>query len=174
MNKQELQSDQLSTWSDKNAKRAHCRIAKTPQSPPAKTAPAQSSPSRLPHRTFQTLRQAGVQMRRRPRPWPQVLSFGELSRLAAANGLCASGGVRPDGGTPRQLPSSSRDLREDLRDQPRTAAPPGGALRGPHERCTFCPAHTNRCGIGRRAPRQYAPSLARWRPNSFVNRGGRR
>ena len=68
---------------------AHRRLAKTPPSSPAPIAPAASDPPRFPHRALQTLWQAGMQMRRRPRPWPQVLSVGELSRLAAANGLCA-------------------------------------------------------------------------------------
>ena len=119
---------------------AHCRIAKTPQRSPAPTAPAQGDPARLPHRALQAVRQAGMQMRRRSRPWPQVLSFGELPGLAAANGLCAAGVLRPDGRVPRQLPPSPRDLRGDLRDQPRTAAPPGGALKGRHERSAFSPS----------------------------------
>src|ERR1017187_4623554 len=113
-----LRSDQLYTWSDKNAERTHCRIAETPQSPPAPTTPAQSDPARLPHRALQTMWQAGMQMRRRSRSWPQVLSFGELPGLAAANGLRAAGVLRSDCRVPRQLPPSPRDLGGDLRDQP--------------------------------------------------------
>jgi len=170
-----VQSDQLYTWSDKKrAERTHCRIAKTPQRSSAPAAPAQSDPPRLSHRALQTLWQAGMQMRRRPGSWPQVLSFGELPGLAAANGLRAAG-VLPSGcRVPRQLPPGPRDLRGDLRDQPRTAGPSRGALRGHHERGTFSPARNGRCGVGRRAPRQYARSLARRRPNGFVNCGDRR
>ena len=74
-------------------------------------------------------------MRRRPRSWPQVLSFGELPGLAATNGLRAAGAYAPT--AEFQLPPSPRDLRGDLRDQPRTAAPPRGALRDGRERNAF-------------------------------------
>src|ERR1039457_37019 len=91
-----VESDQLYTWSDKNGKPACCRLEKTPSSPPAPTAPAQGDPARLADRTLQTLWQARVQMRRRPRPWPQILPFGEPPGLAATNGLCAAGVSRSD------------------------------------------------------------------------------
>ncbi len=167
-------SDQLYTWSDINAERTACRIAKTSQSSSAPTAPAQSHPARLPHRALQTLWQAGMPMRRRSRSWPQVLSFGELPRIAATNGLRAPGVLCSDRRSPRQLPPSPPDLGGDLRDQPRTAAPSRGALKGRHERTTFCPPSDDRCGIGRRAPRQYARRLARRRPKGFANWGDRR
>ena len=169
-----LMSDQLYTWSDSNAERTHCRFAKTPPSSPAPTASAPRDPARFPHRALQTMWQAGMQMRRRPRSWPQVLSVGELSRPAAANGLRAAGVSCSDGRVPRQLPSSPRDLGGHLRDQPRTAAPSGGALKDRYERSAFRPPHTDRCGIGRRAPRQYARRLARRRPQLFDHCGGRR
>jgi hypothetical protein len=54
-------------------------------------APAQGDPARLTDGALQTLRQARVQMLRRPRPWTQVLPFGELSGLTAADGLCVAG-----------------------------------------------------------------------------------
>ena len=85
-----VESDQLYTWSDTNEeKRARCRLEKTPSSPRAPTAPTQGDLTRLADRALQTLWQARVQMRRWSRPWPQVLSVGELPGLAAANGLCA-------------------------------------------------------------------------------------
>src|SRR5215211_797162 len=108
-----LQSDQLYTWSDINAQRAHCRIAKAPQRFPAPIASAESDPPWLPDRALQTMWQARMQMRRRSRSWPQVLSFGELPGLAATNGLRAAGVLRPDGRVPRQLPPSARDFRGD-------------------------------------------------------------
>ena len=167
-------SDQLYTWSETHEQRARRHIAKTPQRSSAPTASAQVHPPRFPHRALQTLWQTGMQMLRRPRSRPQVLSFGELSGLASANGLCAAGGSRPNGGVPRQLPQNPRDLREDLRDQPRTIAPPGGALKGPYERSAFRPPRTIRCCVGRRAPRQHARRLARRRPIGLANRGGSR
>src|SRR5664280_1395083 len=169
-----VESDQLYTWSDKNGKPACCRLEKTPPSPPAPTAPAQGDPARLADRTLQTLWQARVQMRRRPRPWPQILPFGEPPGLAATNGLCAAGVSRPDYRVYRQLPPGPRDLRSHLRDQPRTAAPPGGALNGHHERISVRHPYANRCWIGWRAPRQYGRSLARWQLRLFGKCGGSR
>src|SRR5260370_16310472 len=87
-----VESDQLDTWSDINEEeRACCQPEKTPSSPTTSTAPAQGDPARLADRTLQTLRQARMQVRRRPWSWTQVLPFGELSRLAAADGLCSAG-----------------------------------------------------------------------------------
>src|SRR5882762_10471416 len=111
-----VESDQLYTWSDTNEeKRACCCLEKTPSSPRAPVAPTQSDLTRLADRALQTLRQARMQMRRRPRPWPQVLSFGELPRLASTNGLCAAGFSPSDCRVRCQLPPSPRDLRGDLR-----------------------------------------------------------
>src|SRR6266576_2634058 len=169
-----VESDQLYTWSDKNGKPVCCRLEKTPSSPPMPTATAQGDPAWLADRALQTLWQAGVQMRRRPRPWPQILPFGEPSRLAATNGLCAAGVSRSDNRVHCQLPPGARDLRSDLRDQPRTAAPPGGALNGHHERSSVRPPCINRCWIGWRAPRQYGRSLARWQSRLFGKCGGSR
>src|SRR5947209_16230310 len=84
-----VQSDQLYTWSDENPKPTHRCTAEAPQRSPAPIASAPIDPARLSHRALQTMRQAGMQMRRRSRPWPQVLFVGLLPRLAAANGLCA-------------------------------------------------------------------------------------
>ena len=169
-----LQSDQLYTWSDKDGNPIHCRIAKAPQRSPASTAPAPSHPARLPHRTLQAVRQAGMQMRGRSRSWPQVLSFGELPGLATTNGLRAAGVLRPDGRVSRQLPPSPRDFRGDLRDQPRIAPPPRGALRDGRERNAFPACGTHRCGIGWRASRQYARRLVARQPELFGNCGGNR
>ena len=73
-------------------------------------------------------------MRRRPRPWSQVLFVGKLPGLAAANGLRTAGVLCANGGVPRQLPPSPRDSGGHLRDQPRTTAPSRGPLKGRHER----------------------------------------
>jgi len=167
-----VQSDQLYTWSDENPEPAHCRLAETPQRSPSPTASAPSDPPGFAHRALQTMRQAGMQMRRRPGPWPQVLFVGQLPRLAAANGLCAAGVLRSNGRVPGQLPSSPRDPRGDLRDQPRTAAPPRGALKAYHAPSGFCHPDADRCGIGRHTPRQYAGSLDRRRSKGFAHWGG--
>src|SRR5215831_3465993 len=129
-----LQSDQLYKWSDEYSQRACSELEKTSPSAFAPVAPAQVNPARLADRALQALRQARVQVRRGLRPWPQVLPFREPPGLAATNGLCAAGGARSGRGVRCQLPPSSRDLRSDFRNQPRTLAPPRGALNGRHER----------------------------------------
>src|SRR2546427_1146494 len=167
-----LISDQLLTWSDENTKRTYDRLAKTPPSAPAPTAPTPSRAAWFPHRALQTLWQARMQMRRRPRSWPQVLSLGELSRPAPANGLHPARVLRAGEGVPGQLPPRPPDLGGDLQDQPRTPAPPRGALKDRHERSAVSPPRTDRSGVGRRAPRQYARKLGRPRPQLDRHRGG--
>src|SRR6516165_6050387 len=119
----DLQSDQLYTGSDKSTERAAGRLAKTSQGSSAPIAPAPIHPAWLLDRALQAMRQARMQMRRRTRPWPQVLSVRKLPGLAAANGLRATRGLHTNRGVPGQLSPSPRNLRADLRDQPRTAAP---------------------------------------------------
>ena len=169
-----LLSDQLYTWSDEHTERTRCRAAKTPQRSCASTSPAQIGPARLPHRAIQTMRQAGMQVRRRAWTRPQVLSVGELPGPAAANGLRAAGGLRANSGVSHQLSPKPRDSGDDLRDQPRTAAPSRVALERHYERITRCRPRPDRCGIGRRASGQYARRLARRKPGEFVHCGGSR
>jgi len=168
-----VESDQLYTWSDRNEeKRACCHLETTSSGSPAPTASTQGDPARLADRALQTLWQARVQVRRWSRSWTQVLPFGELSRITAADGLCAARVSCSDCRVCCQLPPGPRDFRGDLRDQPRTAAPSGGALNGHHERSAFRPPVANRCWLGRRAPCQYDRGLAGWQPGGCNQRGG--
>jgi len=164
-------SDQLYTWSDENPEPVHCRFAKTPHLSAAPVAPTSSDSSRLAHRALQTMRQAGMQVCRRPRPWPQILSVRQLSGHAAANGLCAPGTLRSNSRVPGQLPPSPRNSRGDLRDQPRATASPRGALKAFCAQSGCCPPYTDRCGIGWPTPRQYARCLARRQPTGFIHWG---
>ena len=167
-----LASDQLLAWSDENTEADHRRLAKAPPSAPAPIAPTQSCPPWFPHRALQTLWQARLQMRRRPRSWSQILSVGELSRPAPANGLRPARVLRAGERVPGQLPPLPPDLGGDLRDQPRAPTPSREALRDRHERSAVIPPCTDRSGTGRRAPRQYARQLARPRPQLDGRRGG--
>jgi hypothetical protein len=169
-----LQSDQLDTWSDKNAKGIRCRAAKTPLHSCASTAPAQIDSAWLAHRAIQAMWQAGVQMRRWSRTRPQVLSVGKLSGPAAANGLCAAGCLWRNGRVSGQLSSKPRDSGSNLRDQPRIIAPSRGALKRCYERAAGCRPRPDRCGIGRRASGQYAGWLARRQWGKFAFCGGGR
>ena len=167
-----LVSDQLLAWSDENDETDHRRLAKAPPSAPAPIAPTQSCPSRFPHRALQTLWQARMQMRPRPRSWPQVLSVGELPRPASANGLRPARVLRAGERVPGQLPPRPPGLGGDLQDQPRAPTTSREALKDRHERSAASSPHTDRSGTGRRAPRQHARQLARPGPQLDGQRGG--
>jgi len=167
-----LISDQLLTWSDEYSEADHRRLAQAPPSAPAPIAPAQGGPPWFPHRALQTLWQARLQMRRRPRSWPQVLPVGKLSRPAPANGLRPARVLRTGERVAGQLPPRSPDPGGDLRDQPRAPATSREALRNRHERSAASPPRADRFRTGRRAPRQHARQLARPRPPLDGHRGG--
>jgi hypothetical protein len=59
-----------------------------------------------------------------------------------------------------------------LRDQPRVAAPPRGAVTRLHEPVSSCPACTDRGGGWRGNSGQYAGWLARQKPGGFIFCGG--
>jgi hypothetical protein len=169
-----LQSDQLYTWSDGNTKTIDRRLTQAPSNAAASTAAARCHLAWLSHRALQTLRQARMQVCRRPRSWSQVLSFGKLPGPAAANGLCATGVLRADQRVAGQLPASTRALRADLRDQPRTFAPERGVVKGLCGHSTLHPSRPAGCRVGWCAPRQYARSVACQRPALLHCGGGGR
>ena len=169
-----LQSDQLSTWSDGIPDTIDRRLAQTPSSAAAATAAARYHPAGLSHRALQTLRQARMQVCRRPRSWSQVLSVSKLSGPTAADGLCAAGVLRADQRVAGQLPANSRASRTDLRDQPRTPASPRGTVKGLCEHSTRHSSRPAGCRVGWCAPRQYARSVARQRPALLHHGGGSR
>ena len=169
-----LASDQSVAWSDEYPERTRHRPAKAPQCPCAATASAQINSEGLPHRAIQTMREAGVQMRRRAWTRAQILFVGKLPGPTAANGLRTPGCVRTNSGVSRQLSPEPRDSGDNLRDQPRIAAPSRGALKRFNERVPACPSRSDRREIGRCASRQYARRLARRQPAQFLFCGGRR
>jgi hypothetical protein len=167
-------SDHLFTWSATFEAKNHVRFEKTAPGASAQTSFSDSHPPRLPYRTLQALWQARLQMRQGPRSRSQVLPVRKLSPFAPANGLCAAEVSRPDQEASCQLSARSRNLRGDLRNQSRTAAPASGTLRNPDERHTFLAHRANRSGSGRRPPCQYARGLARRLPRRSDHRGGDR
>jgi hypothetical protein len=177
MNISSLQADQLGTWSDNHASQlaqaALIRFAPTPPTAVTAAAAARASAPRLAHRALQTLRQTGMQVCRRSRPWSQVLPLGKLPRLATANGLRSASASCPGSRMSRQLPPGPDHRGGDLRDQPRTAAPPRGAIASGDE-STFFLLRFARHAIGCCAPGQYAGRLARERSRFGDSCGDRR
>ena len=168
-----LLSDQFSTWSA-NGRYSFVHFAQTPRAIAEANAGVRDALARLSHRALQALRQTGLQVCRRPRPWPQVLPIRELSRPPAANGLRAASRLHQRRRAPGELSPRSRDHRGDLRDQPRTIAPPRGALRGAGEPAVAVARQFHRSAIGRRTHRQHARGLAHRRARAGADRGGLR
>ena len=168
-----LLSDQFSTWSA-NGRYSVVHFAQTPRAIAEANAGVRDALARLSHRALQALRQTGLQVCRRPRPWPQVLPVRELSRPPAPNGLRTASRLHRRYRTSGELSPSPRDHRGNLRDQPRTIAPPRGALRGAGEPVSAVTHPHHRSAIGRRTHRQHARGLAHRRARAGANRGGLR
>src|SRR5271169_2712628 len=140
MNSFGILSDHAFTWSAIYTEEILQRSTKASSDSSRQTASPRWHPSRFSHRTLQALWQARLQMRQGARPWSQVLLVHELPKITAANRLCSAEPSCRDQEIPRQLSTRSRNLRADLRDQPRVAAPPRGALRT-HDEHRFFRAH---------------------------------
>jgi hypothetical protein len=167
-----LLSDQSYTWSA-NGRYFVILFAQTPRAFAQANAGVGDASARLAHRAPQALRQTRLQVRRGSRSRSQVLPVRELSRPSAANGLRAASRPRRCHRTPGELSPRPRDHRGDLRDQPRTIAPPRGALRRAGEPVAIAhPLH--RSAIGRRTHRQHARGLAHRRARAGADRGGLR
>ena len=175
-NRSGLQADQLCTWSDTHAlptaQTDFCRVASAPPTAIAPPATPRSSFAGLPHRALQAMRQAGMQVRPRPRSWPQALPLSQSLWPTTANGLHPPGLSKPGQRVSRQLPPSPRDLGRGLRHQSRTAMPPRGALSHFHEPCSRLALRSLRSQTRRPTPGQYALRLARRRIHGRSHRGG--
>lgn len=169
-------ADQLYTCTDNYvfpaAQTDFCCSAPAPTPAAAAGAAARSSAPWVPHRALQALRQAGLQMRSRPRSWPQVLSFPQSISPAAANGLHSPGLLPPDQRISGQLSATPGALGRDLRHQSRAVITARCILRSRHEPCPFRNVCSLQCGSRRPASRQHALRLARLR-NRQGHRGGR-
>src|SRR5882762_287320 len=174
MNSFGIWSDQSFRWSANYEEKILRRPTKAPSVLTGQTAAPLCHPSRFSHRTLQALWQAWLQMRQGPRSWPQVLLVRELSEIAAANGLCSAEPSCRDQEIPRELSTRSRNLRADLRDQPRVAAPPRGALRAHDEHRFFLAHRAHGCPISKRDRRQHARELAELSIQCLDNCGGDR
>jgi hypothetical protein len=167
-----IMSDQLFTWSDIYANEITFRLAQAPPGVITPTAAAGSPPSRLTDRALQALWQARLQVCSGSRSRSQVLPVCKLPAFTTTNGLRTSGGSRSGRRASQQLPADARDLGRNLRDQPRTAAPPRGALRSPDERYMSCAHRHHRSGIRGRPAGQYVGSMVRRSAQLLGHHGG--
>lgn len=166
--------DQLNTWSDnytpQDAQTSLVRFAKAATAALAPAAPARSLAPRLPHRTLQTLRQSGMQMRPRARSWTQVLPLRKLSRTTPANGLRPPGFSAAGHRISRSLPPAPQNCRGDLPDQSRTPAPARGLVSDDDARPKSTDRRSARYTYGGYPSGQYARRLAKTRAQSVTLR----
>jgi hypothetical protein len=169
-----LVSDHVYDWSDRAIRQTFIGAAQASPEAAAATATVGCHPARLAHRAIQALRQARLQMRRRPWSRPEVLPVGELSRRTAPDGLRAAGRAGRDPRAGGQLPSGAQRSGRDLRDQPRAITAPRGAVRGCGERSAPA-AHRIDRQCGRRAAHgQHGGDVARCRAMLSRTQGGGR
>jgi hypothetical protein len=169
-----LLSDHVYDWSARSIKQIIVGVEKAQAIVAAQTATVGCGATRLVDRALQALRQAGMQMCRRSRPWSEVLPVGELSRGATADGLRATGKC---GGHPRaghQLPPGAHDPRRGLLDQSRASTAPRGALKTGGERQVAAAHRTDRRFRRCAAPRQHARGMAHLRAALNHRRGDHR
>ena len=174
MNRHRLNSDQLITWSEINARYFVLRLAQTPCAFAAPDARSGYFVARLAHRALQALWQAWLQMCRRAGTWAKILFVGELPRLSTPNGLRTAVGSGRCRRASCELPARPRNHRRNLRDQPRTATSPRSDLRTYGEPVSTATHPHHRSAIGRRTHCQHARGLAFRRARAGAARGGRR
>lgn len=169
-----LLSDHVYDWSDRSIKQVIVGVAQATASVVAQTSAVGCGAARLADRALQALRQARMQMCRRSRAWPKILPVGELSRRATADGLRATGKSGSHAYARCQFPRGAHDARRGLRDQPRVAAAPRGALKAGGERNLAAADPTDRRFRRCAAPRQHGRGMARRRAALNHHRGDHR
>jgi hypothetical protein len=169
-----LSSDHVYDWSDRSIGKILLCVAQAPTGVAAQIATIGCGAAGLADRALQALWQAGLQMCRGAGPRPEVLPVGELPRRATANGLRTTGKSGSHSGARRQLPRGAHDARRGLRNQPRAAPAPRGALRGGGERNVATAYHIDRRNRCCAAPRQHGRDMARRRAAPRHHRGDNR
>jgi hypothetical protein len=129
MTENALISDQFYNWSDNEQFRSHSHA--TPATPGFGQATRAARTVRSPRfldRTLQTLWQTGLQVRPRPRSWPQVLFVGQPARCPPRDGLRPGRVLSTSFRIPPQLSASASVARTDLQHQSRVITASGEVL----------------------------------------------
>ena len=154
-------SDQYYDWSDRQPRKsAAARLAAETKAARETAAAPGGGLAGIADRTVQALRQIGLQMRARTRPWAEVLPFCQSVGSAATDGLRALRLPATSVAVCRELSAGSRNIEADLRHQSRVTAPTETAVEDLGE----CHGHNDAAGLvptgaGRRSGRQHAPKL---------------
>jgi hypothetical protein len=167
-------SDHVYDWSDTSIGEILLCVAQAPAIAATQIATLGCGAARLTDRALQALWQAGLQMCRGSGSRPEVLPVGELSGRAAADGLRTTGKSGSHSRARRQLTRSAHGARRGLRDQPRAATAPRGALGAGGERNVATAHHTDRRFRRCAAARQHGRDMARRRAALNRYRGDNR
>jgi hypothetical protein len=153
------------------------RISETEAQPLAqKNSPSNTSSEGLHHQAVQTLWKTWMQMRRRTRPWTEILFIGQFPRRTAKVGIhsqCLPGTSRI---VSDRLSPAARDDRGDLHHQLGVVASKSTFVRSPlaSRRRTLIRCQTCRRESGRHSGRQYARNMAPPESWSACFHGGER
>ena len=90
-----------------------------------------TDPARLFDRTIYSLWKAGMQVRRRSRSRPQILSIRQLSWTQARTGICTPEIRGSSKAISGQLPESKKNIRGDLQHQSRTLTTERNTVKNP-------------------------------------------
>ena len=170
-----LISDQFNNWSDKHARQIYQYSPAKTKNAPAAHARLDCCSAGLPHRTLQALWKTWVQLCQRPRPWSQVLPFGQQTGTEAPDGLYSARLFGKSAKASGQFPQDKISPGRALRDQSRTPAAQGEALvRAPP--CSLrgqCDGNVSiQCRRDFHSLCQYARRGAEKRSGPIVGQGG--
>lgn len=121
-------SDQLYNWSANARKPYSTRSPQSSRQAAHSAAGPACAVARFAHRALQTLWQLKLSLSERPRSRAQILSFRQLSKVAAQDGLCTRALSAGDARSSCPLRLRSGDPQRDLRHQQRVVAPPRNLL----------------------------------------------
>lgn len=115
-------SDQFYNWSANARKPYSARFTQSSRQAARSAARLARAVERFPHRALQTLWQPKLSLSKGPRSRAQILSFRQLSKVPAQDGLRARALSAGDARPSRPLHLRSGDPQRDLRHQQRAVA----------------------------------------------------
>jgi hypothetical protein len=115
-------SDQFYNWSANAREPYPTRFTQSSRQAARSASRPARAVARFSHRTLQTLWQSKLSLSERPRARAQILSFRQLSKVPAQDGLRARALPAGDARSSRSLRLRSGDPQRDLRHQQRATA----------------------------------------------------
>ena len=130
MDKYNILSDQLTTWSDYHGKLFNKRTEKKKKRAFEKVAESGTYRERFINRAVQTMWKTRMQMCQRKGAWPQILSVYQSDWEKTQNGLHTTGYERKGCKISTKLSIIKRDFGRNLQNQSRTYSAQSTVLEG--------------------------------------------